>query len=342
MSFKSWSESNPKAKEELKPDLGFRSWDSLTRDEKYKVWKYLEFYFFDKDIKENDEGYCYYSFYGQVWEKDIKQARICLAISTLNQKYPVKSYATTFWQYPQLNSACSDFFRIFAEESENVVMELLSLYCQAMIIIGEDIFSVDRAFKENSWAYDNRLLDDYDKGLEIGECEDFDKFAKRLNKVFLDFGINFYLTRLGFVPRQEDKIIEEIYNPVLGYLSNEKWKEVNKLLKDAFDEYRRNTPQGYSNSVTNTISAIQAFLQILVNSRTGNGDISHLIPEAQKRNLIPGDPFTEKIFENIESIFAQERQKTGTAHPKKEYANEKNCRMILNLAMIFLQHCIER
>ena len=43
----------------------------------------------------------------------------------------------------------------------------------------------------------------------------------------------------------------------------------------------------------------------------------------------------------MESIFARERQETSNAHPMKEYATEKNTRLILNLAMIFFQHCIQ-
>jgi hypothetical protein len=33
-----------------------------------------------------------------------------------------------------------------------------------------------------------------------------------------------------------------------------------------------------------------------------------------------------------------ERQETGDPHPKKEYATERNAKLVLNLAMIFLQH----
>ena len=33
---------------------------------------------------------------------------------------------------------------------------------------------------------------------------------------------------------------------------------------------------------------------------------------------------------------------SGIAHPKKEYANERNARTILNLSMIFFQHCIQK
>ena len=142
------------------------------------------------------------------------------------------------------------------------------------------------------------------------------------------------------MPRQEDKIIREIYKPVLSYLSHPKWKEVSVLLSDSFSEYRKNTPQGYSICVTHTVCAIEAFLQVVVTGKTGKGNISKLIAKARSDNLIPSDFFTQKIFANMESIFARQRQETGIAHPKKEYASEKNARIMLNLAMIFFQHCI--
>jgi len=334
MVFKLWSELNPEAKKKLKPDFGFRNRDFLNGDKKYKIWKYLELYFFDKDIKIKygpaERKEIYYEFYGKYSEQ--KQKRIYFSISLLNHKYKAQSYARNFLEDRVLNSACQDFYEIFMNQNEQVVMELLSLYSKVLISERED-----KAISEE----ENEKEEEYQKRLQEWRWEDFDKFAQNLNEVFADFGINLYLTRQGFIPRQEEKITKEIYEPVLRYLSHPKWKEVNNLLSDSFDEYRKNTPQGYSNCVTNTVSAIQAFLQIVVNGKTGKGEISKLIPEAQKRKLIPQDFFTEKIFGNMESIFARERQETSNAHPMKEYATEKNTRLILNLAMIFFQHCIQ-
>lgn len=335
--FKLWSDLNPKAKKELKPDFGFRNWNSLKQDEKYKIWKYLEFYFFDKEIKTEYDpiGYkkAYYRFYGKENsdEKERKQKRIYYSIMTLNRKYKAKSYATDFLENETLNSACCDFYEIFVTEDENVVMELLSLYSKVLMLERADE-TINRKEDEIEEEYQNRL--------QNWKWEDFDKFCEDSNGVFADFGINLYLTRQGFMPRQEEKIVREIYEPVLSYLSHPRWKEVSGLFSDSFNEYRKNTPQGYSNCVTNTVSAIQAFLQIVVNGKTGKGEISKLIPEAQKKNLIPNDFFTQRIFANMESILARQRQETGIAHPKKEYASEKNARIILNLAMIFCQHSI--
>ena len=329
MNFKLWSELNPKAKKELKPDFGFRNWNSLTEDEKYKIWKYLEIHFFNNKIKigQKNNNYKFYSDGSEEAKKD----GILFSIILLNRNYKAKSYAKNYLEDATLNSACHDFYDIFMKQDEHVVMELLSLYFKFLFL---------REQKKTISKSKDETKEDYQNKLQNYRWRYFDNFSRDLNEVFTDFGINLCLTRQGFIPRQEEKIIKEIYEPVLSYLSHPKWKEVSKLLSDGFDEYRKNTPQGYSNCITNTISTVQAFLQIVVNGKTGKDNISKLITEGQKRNLIPNDFFTKRIFRNIESIFAYERQETGISHPKKEYATEKNTRTILNLAMIFFQHCI--
>lgn len=319
--FKLWSELNTEAMKELKPDLGIRSWDSLEKDEKDKIWKYLEIYFFDVKKMEDLKG-------------KRKMDRIIMSIKELNNKYKTKSYASNYLKYKTSISVCSDFYNIFMKENKHVVLELLSLYC-AQLISGREKES--QIIKE-----ENESEEDFQNRLEDWRWEEFDRFAKDLNEVFTDFGLDVYLTRQGFIPRQDEKIIKEIYEPVLKFLSNPKWKEVNRILSDSFDEYSKNTPIGYSNCITYTVSAIQAFLQILVYGETGKGSINDLIVTGQTKNLIPKDFFTKQIFKNMESIFAKERKDKGTAHPNKGYADEKIARTILNLAMVFLQHCIQK
>ena len=48
--FKSWSETKKEALDQLKPDLGMRSWNDLSSDEKYKIWKFLEYFFFNRSF----------------------------------------------------------------------------------------------------------------------------------------------------------------------------------------------------------------------------------------------------------------------------------------------------
>lgn len=332
--FKSWSDLNPDAKKYLKPDFGIRKWNSLTQDEKYKIWQYLyQWYFFNIYPRdENNFSPLECSNYNFILNEGANKHRIINSIAELNEKFKARSYASKYLENPSLNSACFDFYNIFINQDENVVLELLSLYSMALIDERKNI-NIKRAYDETEEEYQVRL--------QNWRWEDFDIFAQDLNKVFTDFGLNVYLTRQGFIPRQEEKIIEDIYKPVLSYLSHPKWREINNILSDGFKEYEKNTPQGYSSCVTHTFSAVQAFLQILVFGKTGKGNISELINEGQKRSLLPDDIFTETIFNNIETIFSRERMQKGDAHPKKEYATEKNARTLLNLAMIFFQHCIQ-
>ena len=130
--FKLWSELNPKARKELKPDFGFRAWGSLNESEKYKIWKYLESYFFNKDKQQdfnnpnsNSDGY-YYEFFGEYDQQEKKTNRIWISIAALNRKFRAQSYAANFLEDRNLGSACLDFYAIFINQSENVVMELFS------------------------------------------------------------------------------------------------------------------------------------------------------------------------------------------------------------------------
>ncbi|MBK8611875.1 MAG: hypothetical protein IPL84_18575 [Chitinophagaceae bacterium] len=229
-------------------------------------------------------------------------------------------------------NAINDFYQIFMWQEENVVLELLSLYCKSLIDEGEKMFFRFKRDNEKDAVFQNEKRQ--------FELQRFVDFAQDLNEVFTDFGLDIYLTQNGFIPKQDEKIVTEIFEPVIKCLADTKWKEVNNILTDAFVEYRKNTPKGYSSCVTHTVSAIQAFLQILVLGKTGTGDISKLITQAQKEGLVPSDMFTKEIFKTIESVMMRERQETGDAHPKKDYASERNAKMVLNLAMVFIQHCL--
>jgi len=309
--FNLWSDLNPEAAETLHPDLGLRDWDDLTCTEKEKIWFYLERYFTRNNSAE----------------------RIPLAIYILNEKHKYRSYAETFLRERSNANAMRDFQGIIINERKNkhVVLELISCFSRAILIERLD-HSISQKEDETDEQYEERLTK--------WKYEDFDEFAYRLNDVFGHFGVNVVLTRHGFIPKQDKKIVKEIYEPVLKSLSNEKWKPVSRDLQDAFKDFQSKTKSGYSSCVTHAVSAIEAFLQILLYGETGKGTLKTLIPNAQKKGLIPKDKFTDQIFKNMEAIFARERKETGDAHPKKEYANEKNSLMVLNLTMVFLQHCM--
>lgn len=319
--FKLWSETNVSAKKNLLPDLGLRNWDSLSQDEKNKIWRHLVIYFFDESPKENFRNpFCnergdYYPFYGYEQYQKIRREVTILSIMSLNDRYKVQGFAANYLKAPTSFNACTDFYAIFMDESGDVVLELLSLYIKI-------------AYKEYS-----------EYGNHEGAKTNFKQLRTDINDTFKQFGLNIYLSSRGFVPRQDEKITEKIYEPVLAILSDHKWKKVNQHLSDAFADYHKNTPQGHSSCITKTVSAVQAYLQILILGKTGKGSISELIQQAQTKKLIPNDFLTTNIFENIESTFMKARQEMGDAHPKEVYADDKNSLLILNLAMVFFQHC---
>ncbi|MEA3369295.1 MAG: hypothetical protein U9Q24_02955 [Candidatus Ratteibacteria bacterium] len=309
--FKLWSERNSETKKILNPDLGMREWDALSNVEKQKIWHYLKSYFLYTE------------------KSDIKTY---IVIEQLNEAHKYHSYAQNFLIKPTLENARCDFEEIFLKQNKDVVFQLLALFSREII---EE--STGKMYPKSTEETD----EEYIKRKTNLQFEEFDHFKGKLNDIFEQFGINIVLTRVGFVVRQDQKIIDGIYEPVLNFLSDQKWEEVNRELKDAFKDYQTKNASGYSSSITHAISALEAFLQLSIYGETGKGTLGGLITEALKKKNIPDDTFSRQIFSNFKLILTQERKKTSDAHPKKYYANEKNARLVLNLAMIFLQHCIQ-
>lgn len=266
------------------------------------------------------------------FNEDILKWIIINSIDWINEKNKFNSYWKRYLKNRTLNDACDDFYDIFHnQENENVILELLSIYSK--ILINWSIKTRNYLNKK-----EGELDIDYKIRFNNYQYEYFDNFSERLNEVFNDFWLNIILTRQWFIPKQWERIVEEIYKPTLDFLSDGKYKEVNRDLWDAFSDYHK---KDYSWTITKTISAIQAFLQISIKWEVWKWDIAELISEAIKKELIPNDIFTTTIFKNINSIIMRERQETADAHPKKEYANERNARLIINLSMVFIQHFIQ-
>ena len=74
---------------------------------------------------------------------------------------------------------------------------------------------------------------------------------------------------------------------------------------------------------------------------TKKGTLGTLTKTAIRKKKIPGDTFSKKILHTLNSHFARKRIEEGSAHSAKSYSNEKNARLVLNLVMVFLQHCIQ-
>ncbi len=310
-----WSDNNPEAISCLRPDLGQRDWNALTKEEKQKIWRHLCPYMFDV-------------------QNPMLKKRIEYSIRLLNYQNKYNAFAKEYLAVPIFDNANTDFYNIFHKQDQHTVLELLSYYLRHVLYEKEEYsYRVYKTSEETEEEFEKRSIE--------WLYDTLDWIIKYINEVFEHFGVNICVSRQGFLPRQEPEIMEQIYEPVLKILSSQKWEIVNRELKDAFSDYLKKTEEGYSSCVTHTISAIEAFLQILNNKNIGKDKLNNLIKESIRKGAIPNDIFTQNIFKNIESILVRTRQETSDAHPKKEYATEKNARLILNLAMIFIQHCLQ-
>jgi len=326
MTFKLWSEIKKEAKRELSPDFGFRDWNDLESDDKKKIWLYLwKRWFFDS--RENDlDAFCGCGKYtsDQDKDKDEKLKRIVAVLDILNQKHKAKAYARDFLDNRNVSTALKSFYNIYLGDSENVVFELLSIYASRLVFERED----DLRQKEGESDREFRTRNDEYK------WEKFDNFCRDLNDLFDDFGIYVFLSRYGFVPRQDEKIIENIYHPVLKILYNDEYKNINQMLKRAFKNFRDND---FDKVIQNSINSMHAYLQIKLSKKIGKGNFKTLLKEAKKQKIIPYDELIVNLYDNIESFLARERKNKTAAHPSNEKSTSNDALFVLNLTMIILQ-----
>jgi len=200
--FNLWSKTNPEAVKILSPDLGFREWKEVSLGDKEKIWAY----FFTKDWFT--QSYLVHN-----------------TVRILNERYKRKSFGDALLRHggPHyseqgysfqrvLGNCCikvgaSDFYRIFMNENENVVYEMISIFVY-LTIDNEAIENIPEGEGDGSVA-----------AIVNHAYETTDRFANDLNDIFEQFEINLLLTRNGFVFRQDKKDIGRDLSscPVLSF-----------------------------------------------------------------------------------------------------------------------------
>lgn len=227
-------------------------------------------------------------------------------------------------------AAIEDFCSIFLyEKSDAMVLRMLTKFAESYI---------------NDFDYRNAEQEKDDKKREkyIKDAfEEFDRLTNCLNHIFEQFAVNSILTRNGPVPRQDNKITEEIYVPTLKVLADPKWKTVSDDLMHMFEDFRE---ENYSETITKAHRAIQRFLQILVGKEGKNskGELANLFREAKKQSIIPSNRFTEPIINVFQSFIPSERATKSTAKPSITEATSSDALLMMNIVMVFLQHCLQK
>lgn len=326
-----WSENNSEFKDMLTITIPVE-WSNLAVEDKKRMWKYLERELFDPQPDENKSTFhsksCSYRFYGDSWDNDHMLNVVGTSVHLLNLKYKKQSYARGTLERGTYNDACSDFYNIFINGERDVVFELLSIFSNIMVV--EDGEQIHRKARERIASFEKRK--------EERSWKRFDGFSSSINEVFNDFGINYQLTRAGIIPSDEPAVIEEIYAPALRKLSNKKWADINRDLRDSFQAM--NKDKDGSGALTHALSALQGFMQILVCGKTGKGNTGQLITTAIKNKVIPDDDFSKNMINDMYSFWAKERQDKGDPHPKKQYATKAQAKLVISLVMVFMDHVL--
>lgn len=228
-------------------------------------------------------------------------------------------------------AALLDFQHIFLKDkSEAMVLRMLSKFLSCYIDRDRYRIASNTVFVDEQMRM--KFIEDAFKK--------FDKLAHCLNRIFEQFAVNVVVTRNGFVPRQDGKITKEVYEPTLRVLSDPKWKSVNSDVAKMFEDYRE---QNYAEAITKAHAVVQRFLQILVGEEGKNakGEVGDLFKEAKKKGLIPATRITEQFIMAIQSHIVSERATNSTAKPALKDATASDALLMMNLVMIFLQHCLQ-
>jgi len=304
--------------ERIQPRLALRGWSALTRTEMETILQEL---------------------HNRDWIGDSSQ-EVLIAVYHLNRSFlrelpgkrlhkikPVRDgYGNNDDELCE--AAYEDFREIILKcENEDIVLRLLSKLAEAQI---------------DGWRY-KAAAEEQDATLRqkyVQEAfEKFDQLASALNYLFRQFAVNMQVTRSGFIPVQDRKIAEEIYAPTLAALSDPKYVRVSDDLAKMFADYRAGD---FGEVITKAHSSVQRFLQICVGDegKNGKGELRELFATAKARGLTSSTRFGEPLIKVLEGFFPSERATKSTAKPTLTEATPRDAMLMMDLAMVFIQHCL--
>ena len=318
--FKLYGESDPEVEARIQPQLPLRRWNDLTTEEKRIAFQELrKADWLDKYSKEAHWSVEYLNY---VYLRLLPGKRLHNVLPT----HRGSSFGSDF---EELEAGFLDFQDIFVDgEPGELVLRMLSAFASAHI---------DRMYLKQAKETEN--IEERMQLIEKAFVK-YDRLAKLLNRIFEQFSINVMATRNGFVPRQDDEISRSIYKPTLKVLSDPKWESVSGHLGDMFQDYHA---RDYPEVITKAHSVVQRFLQILVGEegKSGKGELGRLFEKAKDEGVISDNRFTEPIVKAIQSFIVSERATNSTAKPALQMADSSDALLVMNVLMVFLQHCLQ-
>jgi len=318
-----YGQGNPNVEEAMQPTLVIRRWSDLSGEEKQVAFHELE---------------------NRGWLEE-HSSEILQTIQYLNHTFlrqcpgrhlhnikPQSDYHSVGYsnEHNLKKAALLDFQHIFLQEkSDAMVFRMLSKLSSCYI----DGYDYRRADESNDEKEREKLVN--------AAFEKFDKLGNCLNHIFEQFAINQVVTRSGFVPRQDEKIIDYIYTPTLQALTDPRWKMVSMDLGKMFEDFRE---ESYPEVIAKAHSAVQRFLQLIAGTegKNGKGEVNKLFQEAKGKGLIPINRFTEPLINVIQNFIVSERATNSTAKPTLKDATASDALLMMNVVMIFLQYCLQK
>lgn len=315
-----YGENDPQIEEAIQPRLGLRNWSDLGAEEKKIALQYL----LNKGLPQNAFRIIPQTI--EILNHDF--LRQCPG-KRLHKIGPERKMRGSDNRFKRMEAAFEDFKDIFVnEKSDAMVLRMLSQFAENCI----DSLNYEWAVNEKNKKKREELVEK--------AFEQFDKLTNCLNHIFEQFSVNVQLTRNGLIPKQDEKITAEIYEPTLKILADPKWKTVSDELALMFEDYReRNHPE----VITKAHSVVQRFLQILVGEegKSGKGEFGKLFRAAKKEGLIPADRFAEPIIAVFQGFIASERATKSSAKPALKDASPSDALLMMNVVMVFLQYCLQ-
>lgn len=212
--FTLYGENTPAFDDSIQPTLGLRSWSDVPKEERVTA---LQQIVNSRWVKKEDE------IVGAITHLNHAYLRLSPGRNLHSITERMNTHGIGY-NHGTRTAAGEDFCRIFSEEAEPLVLRMLSKFAEGLI----DKYPLGQAQK---------TVQSDERAKRVSEAfEVFDRFANCLNHIFEQFAINQVLTRIGFIPRQDETIDKELYKPTLKALSDPKWRPVN--LTPMFEDFR--------------------------------------------------------------------------------------------------------
>lgn len=314
-----YGENNEVVRQSIQPSLSLRQWSDLTREEKIialeevKRSGWLNDY--NKEVLQTID-YLNYKF-----------LRLCPG-RRLHKIKPESDYRGYGNENVRMEAALEDFEDIFINsDSSDLVLVMLSKLVQSHIDTYKHGLAVKSKNKKERQKY---LSEAFSMSDRLSNC---------LNHIFEQFYIDQLSTRNGLIPKQDQLITEKIYIPTMMALADPKWQLVSQDLSEMFEDYRE---RKYPETITKAHRAVQRFLQILTREgKNGKGEVGKLFREAKDSGLIPIDRFSEPIVNVLQGFIPSERATSSTAKPATKEASNSDALLMMNVVIVFLQHCLQ-